>query len=331
MKKKLFVLSLILAVFLGFSHSVPAGAYADADYVYLGGMTAGFRIDNRGATVIGLNDVISANGLFSPAKDAGIRAGDVIMTLDGKEVNSAADIGMILSGYDGNGLTATVERDGEILIKILYPAEDVSGKYRMGMFIRDDISGIGTITYIKEDETFGALGHPIAEGESQRITKINSGAVYGCNVIGVNKGQRGKAGEIRGYFIEDEVIGTIEKNLPAGIFGRITDKKFTDGLKKLSIGEAKPGKAFIYSTVEGTRPKEYEITIVKAERSSPENKDIVVRITDEKLIGKTGGILQGMSGSPIVQNGKLVGAVTHVFLNDPTRGFGISIDKMLKE
>ena len=201
----------------------------------------------------------------------------------------------------------------------------------MGMFVRDDVSGIGTITYIKENNEFGALGHPVTEGESQKALRINSGVAYGCNIIGVNRGVRGKAGEIRGYFIEDEILGVIEKNTAAGIFGKITDEKFTDGLKKMETGEAKPGKASLYSTVEGTRPKEYEITIVKADRSAAENKDLVVKITDEKLIEKTGGILQGMSGSPIVQNGKLVGAVTHVFLNDPTRGFGISIEKMIKE
>lgn len=330
MKKKYVILSLIIALCISLC-KLPYAASAECECVYLGGMPAGFRIDNRGATIIGLNDVISSDGLYSPAKDAGIRAGDLMLTLDGKEINSAADIGVVLSDYDGNGITATIEREGEIIIKIVYPAKDISGKYRMGMFVRDDVSGIGTITYIKENNEFGALGHPVTEGESQKALRINSGVAYGCNIIGVNRGVRGKAGEIRGYFIEDEILGVIEKNTAAGIFGKITDEKFTDGLKKMETGEAKPGKASLYSTVEGTRPKEYEITIVKADRSAAENKDLVVKITDEKLIEKTGGILQGMSGSPIVQNGKLVGAVTHVFLNDPTRGFGISIEKMIKE
>ena len=159
--------------------------------------------------------------------------------------------------------------------------------------------------------------------------RINGGKAYACNIIGVKKGVRGKAGEIRGYFIEDEPIGEILENAPAGVFGKITDKTFTDDLKKIQVGKARQGDASIYSTIEGTKPKEYGISIVKVDDGAPENKNLVVKITDEKLLRKTGGILQGMSGSPIVQDGKIVGAVTHVFVNDPTRGFGIAIEKML--
>ena len=330
MRKKLIIFTAVLALAIAVLPTGKIAVSAEATELYLGGMPAGFRIDNRGAMVIGVNDVITSNGLYSPSREAGIDSGDILLALDGRNVNSAADISTALADYDGNGVTATIERNGEIIIKILYPAKDLSGQYRLGMFVRDDVSGIGTITFIKDDLSFGALGHPIVEGENQRLVKINSGEVYSCNVIGVNRGERGKAGEIRGYFIEDAPIGTVDENLPEGIFGKITDKQFVSELKKLTVGTAKPGKASIFTTVEGTKPVEYEISIVKVDALAAGNKNLVIKITDDKLLEKTGGILQGMSGSPIVQGGKIVGAVTHVFINDPTRGFGISIENMLK-
>ena len=328
MKKKLIFL-IIVSVLISLFSFGGVTAEAEEAEVYLGGMAVGFKLDNVGATVIGLNDVITRDGLESPAKDAGIKAEDLLISLDGKEINDAKDISDVLSGYDGNGITAVVERDGEVLIKIVYPAKDISGKYRLGLFIRDNICGIGTITFIKQDCTFGSLGHPVVEGENQKPVRINGGDAFACNIIGVNKGVRGKAGEIRGYFIEDEPIGVICENTLAGVFGKITDGSFTDDLRKVRVGKARQGDASIFSTVEGTKPKEYGISIVKVDDGAPENKNLVVKITDEKLLNKTGGILQGMSGSPIVQDGKIVGAVTHVFINDPTRGFGIAIEKML--
>ena len=328
MKKK-FIFLILVSVLISILSLGGVTAHAEGEEVYLGGMAVGFRIDNVGATVIGVNDVITKEGLESPAKDAGIKAEDLLVSLDGKEINGAKDISEALLGYDGNGITAVVERDGEVLIKIVYPAKDISGTYRLGLFIRDNISGIGTITFIKKDGTFGSLGHPVAEGENPKPVRINGGEAFFCNVIGVNKGVRGKAGEIRGYFIEDEPIGDIRKNTSEGVFGQITDKNFTADLRKVRVGKARQGEASVFSTVEGTKPREYGIYIVKVDYGAPENKNLVVKITDEKLLNKTGGILQGMSGSPIVQDGKIVGAVTHVFINDPTRGFGIAIEKML--
>ena len=331
MRKRFILLTLIAIITFSISSYNIKSVYGETEYLYLGGISAGFRIDARGAIVIGVNEVISADGLYSPSKDAGISAGDIILSLDGKRVNGAEDIGTILSGYDGNGLTATVEKNGEINIKIIYPVKDLSGKYRLGAFIRDDVSGIGTITYIRENGDFGALGHPVTDGEDSKPVKVNSGEAYICNVIGVTRGERGRAGEIRGYFIEDRPIGIISANTPCGLFGMISDKKLTETLKKLPIGEARPGSAVMYTTVDGTTPSEFSVSVVKVEANAPENKNLVIKITDERLIDKTGGILQGMSGSPIVQGGKIVGAVTHVFINDPTRGFGILIDKMLTE
>jgi len=329
MKRRILVLFIVLATLFSTLYIFNFTAYADTELVYLGGMPAGFVLNNKGATVIGVNDVITKDGIFSPSKEADIKAGDLLLSIDGKEINTALDIENALEGYDNCGATAVIDRDGEIIIKIVFPAKDLSGKYRLGLFVRDNVTGIGTITYVKKDGTFGALGHPVVEGCYQRIIKIDSGNAFKCNIIGVNKGEKGKAGEIRGYFIEDEPLGEIYKNTEEGLFGKITCKGFADGLIECPLGEPVPGKASIYSTVDGTTPCEYSVSIVKVDKKTSDNKQIVIKITDESLLNKTNGILQGMSGSPIVQNGKIVGAVTHVFLNDPTRGFGITINKMI--
>ncbi len=305
----------------------PVSAFAENKKLYIGGMPAGFIIDSKGALIIGVNDVISKDGLFSPSIDAGIREGDVLISLDGKQIDKANDIEDVLSCYDGNGITAVIERKSEVLIKIVYPAKDINGKYRLGMFICDDITGIGTVTYIDESGSFGALGHPVVDG-NQKAVKINSGEVFGCCITGVVKGERGRAGELRGFFTDDKSVGIIEKNTQQGIFGRLNDFD-NEGLELVESGKPKQGKAYIYSTVEGCSPKKYVISIVKFDERAKDNKNLVIKITDEELLNETNGILQGMSGSPIVQNGKLVGAVTHVFINDPTTGYGIAIDNML--
>lgn len=329
MKKKLFgvLTTLLISAMLFFGNA--SIATAEQKEVYLGGMTAGFVIDNEGATVIGVNDIASENGLRSPAKESDVRVGDVLISLDGREINGAKDIASVLSTYDGNGITAVFERDGEIIIKIMYPEKDVTGRYKLGLFIRDDFTGIGTITYVEEDGTFGALGHPVSDKAKGRPIKINGGKMYFCSVVGITKGVRGKAGEIRGLFDGNEIIGTVKSNTVKGIFGEILPNVKATLKKKAAIDDPKPGKASILCTIEGNTVESFSASIVKAVPSAPENKDIVIKITDKTLIEKTGGILQGMSGSPIMQDGKLVGAITHVFLNDPERGFGISIKNMM--
>jgi len=330
LKKRLIIL-VIAILTVSACLSVSTVAMGEEESVYLGGMITGFEIDNKGATVIGVNDVITKEGLKSPSRDAEIAAGDLLLSLDGKEINSARDIEIALSDYDGNGITAVLERKGEVIIKIIYPAYDITGKYRVGLFIRDGISGIGTVTYVREDGRFGALGHPVVEGESQRIVKINSGKVFNCCVTGIKRGEQGVAGEIRGCFISDRSIGKIDSNTSKGLFGTIEEREAFNNCKKINLGTAKPGKAKLYSAVCGDGVCSYDVNIVKYDGCASENKNIVLKITDERLLDYTGGILQGMSGSPIVQDGRLVGAVTHVFINDPTRGFGISIANMMDE
>ena len=209
----------------------------------------------------------------------------------------------------------------------LFPEKDLSGNYKIGLFIREDLNGLGTVTFLTDNGTFASLGHPVSN-ENGEIYSLRSGDVYESSIVGVNKAHRGKAGELKGLFLGTKPIGSITINTNVGLFGKIT--KFNPlEYVKISIGQAKIGKAEIVSTVDGQTPKKYEIDIVKIDNRIGNNKNYVIKVTDKDLLSYTGGILQGMSGSPIIQDGKIIGAVTHVFINDSARGYGININNML--
>lgn len=319
--KILFVFIAILTLFNVNTYQTFA---KEKNTIYLGGMPAGFSLYTRGAYIVGLCDVISENGLVSPSKANDLRVGDVILFINDKEINCALDIENQLTSSEEK--TFIIDRNGETIIKNISPAKDMSNKYKLGIFVRDEINGIGTITYIKGDR-FGSLGHPIID-DHKGVLQITGGCVFDCKITGNIKGERGKAGELRGVFIRNNLIATIDKNVECGVFGNINKNFSTKKLKKIDLGTAKVGDASIYSTIDGKNTKEYAISIIKIDKSLT-SKNLVVKINDKELLSSTGGIIQGMSGSPIVQDGKLVGAITHVFINDPTRGFGVMIDKMI--
>ena len=332
-KIKLFTLLLICAFAAICSFSF-TGAYAQSEKVYLGGMPAGFILDSDGAIVIGLCEVVTCDGTVSPAKKAEISTGDRVISLNSKRIVGAEDIETALEGFSGDQTEIEFIRNDETLTKTIYPAKDISsGKFKIGLLVRDNLSGIGTITYIKEDGRFGALGHPVFEETSGKLMNIGGGNVFKCSIIGVNRGEKGKPGELKGIFFRDEELASIDKNCVCGIFGKSGGNfKASPGMiETAGVKDVKMGKASIFTTIDGSTPKEYEISVVKIDKNAKDNKNMVIKITDKELLNATNGILQGMSGSPIVQNGKLIGAVTHVFVNDPTRGYGISIDKMLCE
>ena len=302
--------------------------------VYVGGMSAGFTLKTGGAQIIGLSEVVSDDGVFSPAAKAGIRVGDVVYKVNEIAVTTIAELNEIVNKSKGKTLLFEVGRGETRFQTEIQPIKEKgSDKYKVGILIRDTVSGIGTVTYIdKASGRFGSLGHAVAS-ENHTEMQIFNGVVYECSIVGVNKGARGKAGELRGMFLTDKQLGSAEKLSCCGIFGQVS-KDFEVNELMCAVANsctAKPGKAQIYSTVNGVLPKCYDIEVVKVDRNNKDNKNYVIRITDQELIEETGGIVQGMSGSPIVQNGKLIGAVTHVFLNDPTRGYGIDIERMLKE
>ncbi|MBQ8685112.1 MAG: PDZ domain-containing protein [Clostridia bacterium] len=297
-------------------------------------MSAGFTLKSGSPQIVGLCEVMTESGMVAPALNAGLRTGDRILSVNGIKIETIEQLNKIIDTSQGKELTAEIQRGDETFNVSLSPVKDkVGGRYKIGILARDSVSGIGTVTYIDKNKgRFGALGHSVV-GENKRELKISDGNVYACSIVGVNKGVRGKAGELRGMFLSDKTLGRAEKLCYCGIFGELSEDFSVNGLlcAEADSSEATLGNAYIYSTVEGVTPVRYEIEIVKVDRQNKENKNYVIKITDEDLISQTGGIVQGMSGSPIIQNGKLIGAITHVFLNDPTRGYGIDIQTMLQE
>lgn len=320
-KRLLFALFSVLCLAFSFGNVV----YAEGDDIYLGGMTAGFSLLTRGAYVMGISDVLTGNGVVSPAKNAGITVGDVILSINGQEVNDASDIEKAVT--DQSEKMLLVDRCGETLFMGIVPAKDTSGKLRLGIFIRESVNGIGTVTFIKGNR-IASLGHHISDRSGAPLA-IRGGTLYGCEITGIIKGERGVPGELRGVFVKKDVLACVDKNLYCGVYGKIEDNFDKKSLRKVETGIGKMGDATIYSSINGGEPKEYKISIVKAVGSDSSDKNFVIKVTDKELLELSGGIVQGMSGSPILQNGKLVGAVTHVFINDPTRGFGIAVENML--
>ncbi len=337
-KSSAFFIGAVASISLFFSGfggaSVKASAAEATREIYVGGMTAGFTLSAGGAQVIGVCEVTTESGVYAPAADAGLRAGDIISRVAGVDVDTVGDLNEILNKNKEKEAEFFVKRGEDSIIFRFSPVKDkMSERYKIGVLVRDSVSGIGTVTYIdKESGRFGSLGHSVV-GEDKKEMKIAGGKVFGCSIVGVHKGVRGRAGELRGMFLSDVRLGEAEKLCNCGIYGNISNDYDCSGLMSAQAdsSDVKPGNAYIYSTVNGVCPKKYTVEIVKVDKYNKTNKNYVIKITDDDLIEETGGIVQGMSGSPILQDGKLVGAVTHVFLNDPTRGYGIDINKMLNE
>lgn len=301
--------------------------------VYLGGYPLGITIDGDGVTVIGLNEFIGEDGkVCCPSLNAGIEINDVIVELDGRKIYGSAKLSEIASQSNGRELSMKYLRDGVLKETKITPQKDLTaGQYRLGLWTRDSSSGIGTLTYVRKNLKFGSLGHPICDPKGAVITCRNGG-VFDCTIDGIEKGQKGAAGELKGSFCFDKRIGNIYANNKFGAFGSFNSlpQFCTETIPVADVNEVKPGKAQIYCTLDDNVRKCFDIEIVKAtSQTSKDDKGMVIHVIDRELLEQTGGIVQGMSGSPIVQNGKLVGAVTHVFVNDPTRGYGMYAKWML--
>ncbi len=320
-------LTLALVVIICFSFFSIFNVSAEEIKYYLGGNVFGFNINTEGVLVVGVNDVITDSGIISPCKRAGIIEGDVLLAFNEKAVNSPTDVATFMDSYESGEIVTKLLRNGKTKLVDITPAQDLTGKYRLGVYLRDDLSGLGTVTYFNGDGSFASLGHAVTDGNGTTYNVIG-GEVYNSTVVGVKKAEKGKAGELKGMILNAKSIGSIERNSCVGLYGKV-DKFNSKNQIEVQLGKAKPGTAEIYSTVDGNSPKYYSIDIVRADYITGTNKNFVIKITDKELLKITGGILQGMSGSPILQNGKLVGAVTHVFLNDSSRGYGIAIQNMI--
>ena len=331
-KLSVFFMGIMLSVAFTTSGLREVAVSAEEVSVYVGGMSAGFTLKTGGVQVIGLSEVVTEQGGVAPALQAGIKTGDLIQKAGGIRVETIADLNEIIEKSKGNDLELEVLRGGEGIKVTVKAGKEQGGRYKIGILVRESVSGIGTVTYIDKNGHFGALGHSVV-GDNHQEMCISNGMVYECSIVGVTKGVRGRAGELRGMFLNDKEFGNAEKISHCGIFGQISGEFVVDELLSMvaSSENAKPGNAYIYSTIDGTCPKRYQIEIVKVDKWNKEHKNYVIKVIDKELLEETGGIVQGMSGSPIVQEGKLVGAVTHVFLNAPTRGYGIDIKQMLNE
>ncbi len=327
--KFLLLFLVLIALTLPFASTA---ARADESYLYLGGFPAGFVLNTKTVEVIGVCDVVTEDGVRSPAKEAGIKTGDVISNINGEDVNASTDINYILS-KEYKKYELNILRGGENLKLEVNPAKEMSsGNKKLGILVKDSISGIGTVTYIDGmNKKFASLGHPVSDTDNN-IIPINGGTVFSSLIYDVKKGVRGTPGELRGAFENGVLIGKAKINCSCGVYGELSDNYDCSNLLKISkagIDEVQIGSAFIYTTIYGKTADKYRISIVKIDKTNGENRNFVIKVDDERLLDSTGGIVQGMSGSPIVQNGRLIGAVTHVFINDPTRGYGIAIDNML--
>lgn len=329
------VILLGLAGALGMPLPVTQVSAADVRDVRLlpGGMPFGVKFSTEGVLVVGFCDIDAEGGTVNPAYAAGLRVRDVITTLGGKQIADAAQFGAMVADAGATPLTLTYTRGGKTYSTTLTPAKSVSeNRYKTGLWVRDSGAGIGTVTYIVPSTgAFGGLGHGICDGESGELVNMTRGVVSDVTVSGVQKGVAGKPGELKGYFGTGKT-GTLLKNTDCGVFGVFSHAPACSPMQALPIAtpdQVKEGQAFIFCTLDGGKPCKYSVNISQIDRSATGPKCFTVKVTDPALIEKTGGIVQGMSGSPIIQDGKLIGAVTHVLIGDPTTGYGIFITNML--
>lgn len=297
------------------------------------GCVTGIQMTCDGMVVAGLMTVEKDGNSVSPASDAGICIGDVIVQIGEQTICTSEDFVAAIAGLTAEPVSVTVERGRKNETITVTPAENNEGVYQLGLWLKDGISGIGTITfYDPESGKFGALGHGINESESGILMPLGSGSVIDASVVEVIRGTEGTPGELCGVFDAEMIRGEIHKNTGCGIFGVLSDvpeTAYSTALEVASEDEIEVGPATILANVSGTEVKEYEVEISRIYHGDSAGKNMMVKVTDKDLLEVTGGIVQGMSGSPIIQNGKLVGAVTHVLVDDPTSGYGIFIETML--
>ncbi len=309
------------------------------ELVYAGGQSIGVKLDVEDVLIVGLEELESEDGrMVNPGLDAGLQIGDIIVSIDGMEVHNAADVQDIVEDTERDNVNLKIGRKGELLDINIRPVKTKSeGVYKLGLWVREKTAGIGTLTfYCPSNGSFAALGHGITDPESGLIYKVADGQLMDARILSLKEGKRGNPGELRGIFYEaDEPLGRLEKNNRKGIFG-IAYSILSNGTADELIEIAEPeeiseGSAAILTTINGNNVQKFDIKIEKVNMTDDDNKNMVIRVTDDELLKSCGGIIQGMSGSPIIQNDKLVGAVTHVLVNCPEKGYGIFAKTMLDE
>ena len=324
--RRLIIAFVVFVLFMPLCVDAYAANYPDK--LIPGGRTTGIKLYAEGAVVTGF----SSSG--APAKTAGIKIGDVIVAVDGQPVFDKTTLVGALTNAKDKDVEITVKRNGQNITMDVSALHDSTGVgYTIGASVKDTIAGIGTVTYIVPDSgEYGALGHGITDPETMSLAPFDEGVLMPSTVISVKKGEEGTPGELIGSYEMSKVQGSVKSNTNCGIFGKLNDSSgFCDGecIPIAELNDIKKGKASILSNITDNKVDSYDIEIVDIDRKNTNMKQMLIKVTDPDLLSVTGGIVQGMSGSPIIQDGKLVGAVTHVLVNDPTRGYGIFIENML--
>lgn len=301
--------------------------------VYVSGSTVGIYMETDGVLIIDTGEILSEEGNSEePAKDV-VKPGDYIVAVDSRTVRSKKELIEDIQTLDGSDVELEVLRNDRIIPLTITPVKDIQGFYKLGIWVRDNTQGIGTLTFVDDSGKYGALGHGISDIDTGKLMKIEDGALYQAEILGIQKGSNGNPGELAGLirYESDRVIGTIKKNCENGIYGTFTGSTDQIALTRMTVAykqELETGPAQILCCVDGTVAL-YDAEIIRIDLNHEDtNKSFVIRVTDRKLLEKTGGIVQGMSGSPIIQNGKFAGAVTHVFVQDSTSGYGIFAEEM---
>ncbi len=307
----------------------------EKSYVMPCGMPVGIYTKTKGILIIGTGKVTSSDGLVYEPADQIVKSGDYIMTVNGKEISEKEDLVRLVNDSQGDAVVLGILRDGEPIELKIKPAALKDGSYKLGIWVRDDMAGVGTLTYISPDMKYGALGHPVSDGDTGSMIRLSGGKIYSTDIVGIVKGENGAPGELTGVinYKDENCLGTINENTRTGIYGDLVKlpEEMEDAYVEVCMKQdIRKGAAYILSALDGN-VQQYQIEIDEVDLSGrEENKGILFHVTDERLLSETGGIVQGMSGSPILQDGKIVGAVTHVFISDATKGYGVFIEKMLE-
>ncbi len=300
----------------------------DRKLVTVSGAPFGIKMFTDGLMVVGMSDIPTTGGRLNPARTAGVEVGDILKTFNETPLSTNEQLAELMQENAGAPIQLEVKRGNSTFQAQVEPVRSAGDEqYRLGVWVRDSSAGIGTMTYYDQNSgIFTGLGHAVCDVDTGDIMPLQSGEVVPARITGCKRGEAGSPGELKGRFTEEPPLGSLSANTSTGVYGLLRSRGIYLG-EELPLAmkhEVETGRAYIYTTTEGSRPKKYEIEIEKLVMSEEEKgQNMVIHVTDPALLEKTGGILQGMSGSPIVQNGMLVGSVTHVFVKDPTRGFGI--------
>jgi stage IV sporulation protein B len=328
---RVMVLLLLLALALS---PVTARASELPDTVIPVGRAVGIKMFSDGVVVVGTSEVTTEDGTADPAKACGLKEGDIITHINSTEVDSIEEVSALLQELEGAPMSIRAVRGDDqvqLTAQAVFCPDDQT--YKLGAWIRDSMAGIGTVTYYDPDtQTFGALGHGINDVDTALLMPLETGSILPASVTGVKKGESGTPGQLKGSFDVQTMLGDLQANTTGGVFGTLTDDSWVSGTPVAVAGrdEVHTGKATILTNISGDEVTEYEIEITRIFKESEDDcRDYTITVTDQRLLDATGGIVQGMSGSPILQDGKFVGAVTHVLVNDPTCGYAISAQRML--